>query len=575
MKRCFASQFFFGESKGMKNRFLIFNVVVLMVVSLALPCMALPDGVDPRDMLSKETILASMWEADISQIREAYAQNLFTCTELTAYYLERIEVYNETYNCFITLCKDALEQAALRDEEIASGVTDKLLLGIPIVIKDNIDYAGYYTTNGNKKRDSRVAYSNATIVDYLLEQGAVIIGKTNMSTGAVDHFASKSLAVGETKNAYNPQLSSAGSSGGSASAVSLNFSVGGIGTDTNSSLRLPAAFNGGVSMRVTVKSLSTKGITPNDTARDVPGVITRTVMDQAIILDAMSGGHTNYAENLNGDALTGLRIGVLKEFVSSGVWGRNERNIDPEIMEAFDRAVEELRQCGVEIVEVSIPTVFDWAYSTYSEGSSYIPKMYKVIESAFAAADVSAVIFPSYLSTPLRTGYDDNGKYWYPSGQTMINNTSKFSSCSGLPEIVVPIGQHSLGAGIGMEIAALKNEEQLLLDIAYSYTLRYDHRPQTENAPDLYAEHYKGNVYELLDQVETAWMESQTEPETEPTQQSTEESTAPVTEPEPEPIQPTKPQTNNTRWVACAVLVPAGIAVAICIKRKMKKIEAV
>ena len=554
-----------------KNRFAIIFVVILMGVALALPCMALPEGVNPRDMLSKEAILASMWEADISQIREAYAKNLFTCTELTAYYLERIEVYNETYNCFITLCDDALEQAALRDEEIAAGVTDKTLLGIPIVIKDNMDYIGYHTTNGYQKQSSQIAYDNADVVEYMLQQGAVIIGKTNMSVGAMDHKASNSYAVGETKNAYNSQLSSAGSSGGSASAVSLNFAVAGLGTDTNSSLRLPAAYNGCVSLRATWNTLSTNGIRKLNSKKDVPGVITRTVMDQAICLDVLSGGATSYAENLNDQVLSGMRIGILTEYAGAHVWGRNDKNIDEEIVDAFYSAVEELKQCGVEIVEVSIPSVFHLAEATYSD-TSYISRLYSVVESAMEEMQVSALIFPSYLSVPIRTGYDENGKYWYTSGQNMLNNTSKLSSCAGLPEIVVPIGQHSLGAGIGMEIAALKNEEQLLLDIAYSYTLRYDHRPQTENAPDLYAEYYQGNVYELLNQVETVWQESQTEPETEPTQQPT-EATDPVTE--PEPIQPTTPKTNNTLWAICAVLVPVGILVAIYMKRKMKKREAV
>lgn len=480
------------------QRIIIAVVTVVFGTALILPCAAIQEENAQPQELPREAILASLWEADISAIREAYAQNLITCIELTAYYLERIEEYNDIYNCFITLCDDALEQAALRDEEMLAGESDGSLLGIPIVIKDNIDYAGYHTTNGYSKNNSNIASTNAAIVDYMLQEGAVIIGKSNMSAGAQDHRASYSVAVGETKNAYSPYLASGGSSGGSAVAVSLNFAVAGLGTDTNSSLRLPAALNGCVSLRATRHTLSTDGIVKLNSAKDVPGVITRTVMDQAICLDVLSGGETNYAQNLNGEVLSGLRIGILTEFSGANMWGRNEKNIDAEIIAAFENAVEELRQCGAEVVEVSIPDVFYLAEATY-ESSSYIDRMYAKVEKAIEEAQVSALIFPSYLSTPIRTGYDENGKYWYTYDQTMLNNTSKFSSCAGLPEIVVPIGNHSLGAGIGMEIAALKNQEQLLLDIAYAYTQRYDHRMAPENAPDLYAQYYSGSVYDIID----------------------------------------------------------------------------
>lgn len=451
--------------------------------------------------VSKENILASLWEADITTIKEAYDAQIITCTELTQYYLERIEEYNETYNCFITLCDDALEQAALRDEQLESGESGALL-GIPVVIKDNMDYAGYHTTNGYAKRSSQIADSNAQVVEYLLEEGAVIIGKTNMSTEAQDARASSSIAVGETKNAYNDLLAAGGSSGGSAVATSLNFAVAGLGTDTNSSLRLPAVLNGCISLRSTWNTLSTEGIVKLNGTRDVPGVITRTVMDQAIMLDVLSGGETNYAENLNSEVLSGLRIGVLKELTN-----RSINNTDDEVAAAFTNAVEELTACGAEVVEVSIPNVLSLASASHS-GSYAKERMYKKIQEVMEENNVSAIIFPTYLNTPLRSGKDGNGKTWYTSSQTFINNTSQFSSCASLPEIAIPIGYHSLGAGIGMEIAALKNQEQLLLDIAYAYTLRYDHRAAPENAGDLYAEYNVGSLSKLADSYRAALEES-------------------------------------------------------------------
>ncbi len=472
---------------------------------LVTPCSAIETEDSFQWEISKETVLAGLWEADITSIQSAYELGWITCTELTEYYLERIEEYNDTYNCFITLCDDVLTHAAQRDEAMAQGEAEGKLFGIPVVVKDNIDYAGWHTTNGFSKNSNQIADTNAQIVDYLLSEGAVIIGKTNMSTQAMDARASYSQAVGETKNAYNSELATGGSSGGSAAATSLNFAVAGLGTDTNSSLRLPAALNGCVSLRSTFGLFSTEGIVRLNSHRDVPGAITRSVMDQAIMLDVISGGATNYAENLNAEVLQGLRIGVLKEMTYAVGGVRNEYNLDDEVTAAFETAVSELSECGAEVVLVSIPGILDLASDAfYSDNTSVREKMYIAVENAMAENEVSALIFPTYVTTPLRSGTDSNGRYWDTDNQTFINNTSKLSSCANLPELALPIGNHSLGAAIGMEIAALRNEEQLLLDIAYAYTTRYDHRQAPENAGDLYAEYYEGSLAELLKAYYTA-----------------------------------------------------------------------
>ena len=475
-------------------------VSILLCIVLLVPCSVAATVEQFQWEISKEQLLSSLWEADISSIQQAYELGWITCTELTEYYLERIDTYNDTYNCFITLCDDALEQAAQRDEAMASGEAEGKLFGIPLVIKDNIDYAGWHTTNGYTKKSSQIAKSNAQIVDYLLEEGAVIIGKNNMSTAAQDARASYSQAAGETKNAYNPELASGGSSGGSAVATSLNFAVAGLGTDTNSSLRLPAVLNGCISLRATWNTLSVEGIKKLNSTRDVPGVITRSVKDQAIMLDVISGGQTNYAENLNSEILSGLRIGILNELTYAVGGNRTEANISDEVADAFGNAVTELEACGADVVLVSIPNILSLASDTLnSNKSSYKEKMYEVVQKAMEENEVSALIFPTYLTKPLRSGKDSNGKSWNVWNQVFINNTSKFSSCASLPEIAVPIGYHSRGAAIGMEIAALKNQEQLLLDIAYSYTEKYDHRQAPANAPDLYAENNIGTLSQVID----------------------------------------------------------------------------
>lgn len=449
----------------------------------------------------KEALLSALFEADIADLRRAIDLRLVTCRELTEYYLHRIEAYNKPYNCFITLLDNALEQADRRDQQLEAGTASGSLFGIPVVVKDNIHVEGYLTTNGHKKSNSEVSESNAAIVDNLLREGAVIIGKTNMSTEAQDAYTSRSAAVGETKNAYSVYLSAGGSSGGSATATALNFAAAALGTDTNSSLRIPAALAGCVSLRVTTGLLDREGIMILNSNRDVPGAITRSVEDQAILLDALCGGG-NYRENLNANALEGLRIGILEQlsYPQPYAFQRKEENFSAEVVAAFENAIEELRACGAEVVTVSMPSLFSLSDVTFPKGGYLkIPDFTAAFTQFLEKNNLAAVIFPTYLSEPLRTGTDADGIYWSVYDQVFLNNCRTLAPSAAVPEITVPIGQHSLGAGIGMEIAAAPYSEQLLLDIAYSYTLRYDHRAVPDGAPDEFAAANRGDLKSFVD----------------------------------------------------------------------------
>lgn len=502
-------------------------LIVLLCVFLLCPLTSRALGATEAGFeipFTKEALLSALYEADISTLRQAISLELVSCEELTAYYLDRVENYNEPYNCFITICDDALEVARQRDAQLAAGNAQGLLFGIPIVIKDNMDLAGYLTTSGHSKSESPTADSDAYVVSRLLEEGAVIIAKANMSTDAQDARISYSQAVGQTKNAYNTLLAAGGSSGGSAVATSLNFAAASLGTDTNSSLRIPAALNGCVSLRATTGLISMAGIDKLNSTRDVPGAITRSVYDLAIMMDVLTDSAYNYTENLNGDALDGLRIGILSELVQEG-----HDDADQEVLAAFQSAVEELRQCGAEVITVSMPNLFALSDPTFnSNKQSYKDALYEGFQDLLAEYGLDAVIYPTYSSTPLRSGKDENGVSWSAWGQPFLNNCRTLSPSAGIPEVSVVIGYHSLGAGIGMEIAAPRNCEQLLLDIAYTYTSHYDHRQVPEGAPDAYVQSRAGSLSELIEaylaaaDAATAPTTIPTEAPTVPTTQATE-----------------------------------------------------
>ncbi len=514
------------------KRILIFLTVIALLCAL-LPAVFAQETAFAQE--EKYALLSSLMEADIDSLQQAIFQGLITCEELTAFYLERIENYNETYKCFITLADDALEQARALDARLAAGEATGSMFGIPIVVKDNIHVAGYPTTNGEKWENATNPKKTAPFVQNLIDQGAVILGKANMSYRANKATTSISRTVGGTRNAYNVYLSPGGSSGGSAAATALNFCIAGLGTDTRSSLRIPSALNGCVTLRTTVKLIDREGIIIVASRRDTPGAITRTVKDQAILLDAMVGGGS-YTENLNPNILQGLRLGIFKELTY-----RNKS--DKEIDQAFAAAVEELKACGAEVVEVSMPEVFSLSeYTQELGGNERINYFNDTYEQWLKDNNVSAVIFPTYLNAPVYSGTDANGKTWDAQEQRWINNCPILSPCTQCPEITVPIGYHSRGAGIGMEIAAGRNQEQLLLDIAYAYTQRYDHREVPQGAPDLYSDYHVAELSQLnADYAAGLWPVPPTEPTTEPTSEPTE---APTTVP-PTTAAPTEPPTQE------------------------------
>lgn len=534
--------------------------------------------------VEKDTLLSALYEADISAMQEALSLELVTSEELTQYYLDRIEAYNNPYNCFITICDNALEVARQRDEDRQNGLAKGDLFGIPIVIKDNMDYVGYHTTNGYNKKSSQIAKNNADVVQSFVDAGAVIIAKTNMSTAAQDALCSKSQVAGETKNAYNTTMASGGSSGGSAVATSLNFAAAALGTDTNSSLRIPAALNGCISLRPTFGLLSRKGIKTLNSTRDTAGAITRTAYDQALMLDILTGGQYQYVQNLNPNNLEGLRIGILEEltYATSKEAKRKEKNIDKEVADAFANAVQELESLGAEVVTVSFPQLFTLSNRTFDNGDAkYKEALYNAYLEVLEEHNVSVLIYPSYLTAPIRSGKDENGKKWVASSQVNINNCRTLSPSAGLPEISVPIGLHSRSAGIGMEIAAPKNCEQLLLDIAFAYTTQYNHRAVPQGAPDAYREYNAGNLQAVITDYERRLAQSQEIPITEPQEtipetitETTAENVLPATEAKPVPKQ-------NDTLVLYGVLAATGLMALIVIvlivrqSRKNKKKEPI
>ena len=164
----------------MKRRSLLLICILSLCALLVLPAQAEREQPEFGPMLpsaltaeEKYELMNGLYEADIAYVAKVIREGHISCQELTWYYLQRIEKYNEPYNCFITMCDNAMEVARERDAVLVAGTAEGALFGVPIVVKDNIHYKGYPTTNGERWH-SNDTYS-AEIVEKLLDEGVIIL----------------------------------------------------------------------------------------------------------------------------------------------------------------------------------------------------------------------------------------------------------------------------------------------------------------------------------------------------------------------------------------------------------------
>ena len=302
-------------------------------------------------------------EASVSDVIISITEGDETAHSVTKKYLERIEEYDDVLNTIITLNPDALDRADELDDELADSGPVGPLHGVPIILKDNLDTADMPTSAGSKILEDSVPPEDAFIVKQLREAGAIVLGKSNMDEwahGGAPGGGYSSLG-GQTLNPYNTDRGPAGSSGGSGAAPAANLGVLAIGTDTGGSVRGPVAANGLVGIKPTLGLPSRTGIIPFSTNLDVPGPMTKSVSDAAIVLGVIAGvdpddpktyqgiGKTreDYTKYLNQDELAGARIGFSHDFLGG----------NPEIDEKIETAVSDMQQSGATIIDsVEFPT---------------------------------------------------------------------------------------------------------------------------------------------------------------------------------------------------------------------------
>ncbi len=316
--------------------------------------------------------------AKISGLRAALDSRKISAPELLAEYLRRIDEVDGRLLSYITVTREeGVKQAIDAQKRIDEGRAS-LLTGIPVAVKDNICTEGVRTTCSSRMLESFIPPYSATVYEKLLGEGCVLLGKTSLDEFAMGG-SNQTSAFAKTKNPYNLEYVSGGSSGGSAAAVSASLAPCALGSDTGGSIRQPAAFCGVTGIKPTYGRVSRYGLVAFASSLDQIGPICSDSRDCAVLLGAICGSDPHDATTARidvpdftaklGHPIKGMKIALPKEFFSD--------DIDEAVKSAVMDAAKQLEAQGAVLVECSMA------------GLKYAVPAYYLIACAEAASNLS------------------------------------------------------------------------------------------------------------------------------------------------------------------------------------------
>ena len=479
-------------------------------------------------------------EATIAGIQSDLKRHKMSCLDVVNAYVERIETYDRSTGLNAITYKN-YDQARERARNVDTLISQKGklpdLFCVPMLVKDNMDVKGFPTTAGSKMLIDNMPPDDAHVVAALREQGAIVLAKTNMAEWAFSPKRTQSTSAGVTKNAFNLDHVPAGSSGGTASGIAASFALIGLGTDTGNSVRGPSSHLALVGMRSTHGMIDLDGIVPLVLSADVVGPMTRTVEDNMRIFQHMpseyrdeKGRVPTYKKNKN--SLKGARIGIIREL-------SNPDDMDEDIADLFDVAINDLRAQGAEIIDdIKIKNIEEhinasWGCKSFRKDvHEYLtqPGMHAAISDPYEAFD--AGVYSEY--TKRSWGYFKDGKidvatksdgtvcgdlskdvmrqtikadilaameeqnidaFMYPSWRYPAarldraeedykgDNSQTLAPPTGLPAITVPMGFATGDLPAGLQILGKPHGEQELYNYAYAYGQATKHRRAPVNFP--------------------------------------------------------------------------------------------
>ena len=461
---------------------------------------ALPLHVDSAPLIQTANDLpaASLWEAS-----ELVRRRKVSPKELTSACLARIQRLNPTLNAFITvMAEQAMADAVTAETEIMKGRWRGPLHGIPVGLKDLFDTAGVRTTGASALFADRVPTDDAEVVRRLKAAGAVIVGKQNMhefalgATSAASHF-------GPVHNPWNTDYVAGGSSGGSAAAVAASLCYGALGSDTGGSVRIPASFCNIVGLKPTHGRVSARGVIPLSWSLDHVGVLTRTVLDGALLLQAIAGYDAREVTSVDRRVPSyaaavkrgtpSLRIGVPRENFFAA--------LHPDVDKAVGQAITLLSKLSVAVQEVNIPVSPDvnaivqmaeaYAFhaarirdtpqllqppvlgrlrlgqaidtTTYIERRRELDQMRRAAAGLFAHLDLLVTPTVPLLPVRIAEAKDDD------AGVALFARNTRPFNAYGVPAVSIPCGFAKDGSPIGLQIVGPPWGEESVLRLAQAF----------------------------------------------------------------------------------------------------------
>lgn len=457
-----------------------------------------------------------------SEVQQALSAGK-SVVEIVKHYLTQIDAHKELNAFLEVFTEDVLAQAAVVDQKLASGTAGKLA-GMVIGLKDNICYAGHKVSASSKILEGFESLYSATVVERLLAEDAVIIGRLNCDEFAMGS-SNETSAYGPVKNNLRLTHVPGGSSGGSAVAVSAGLCTASLGSDTGGSIRQPASFTGTVGIKPTYGRVSRYGLIAYASSFDQIGPFTNSVADAALLLSVMGGKDPMDATSsskplgisptFNTPSTT--KIAYLKEAVEN-------ESVNPEVRAKMQQIIEQLKAEGHTVEAVSFPYL-DYLVPTYyvlttAEASSNLSRfdgvhyghrseVAKGVEETYVLSrtegfgkevkrrimagtfvlshgyydayytkgmkvrrvlkDKTKAIFSQYDFLLLPTTPDtafEAGSLTDPIQMYLQDIFTVHANLTGNPAISIPLGNHSNGLPFGIQVMADDFKDQELLNFA-------------------------------------------------------------------------------------------------------------
>ncbi|MEO1660829.1 MAG: amidase [Pseudomonadota bacterium] len=383
------------------RRLLMGAALSLAITACAAPA---PDALAPVDAVSYAP--NAMLAKTLPELSDALTAGEMTSADLVAAYLARIDSVDRngpTLQAVLSLNPNAMSEAEASDARRAAGEPMGPLDGIPVLLKDNIESLDpIATTAGALALKDNVTGRDSPLVAGLRAQGAIILGKTNLSQWANfrsnDSMSGWSALGGQVRNPHMLDRNPCGSSSGSGAAAAASLAAGTVGTETNGSIICPSNVNGIVGFKPTVGLVAQDYIIPISSSQDTAGPMTKSVTGAAMMLNAMATGamKTDYVSGLDADSLSGQRVGVLRFAQGSSA----------DIQARFDAALSVLEAQGAVLVEIE---AFEPAAENYwGDALSVLHYEFKHTLNAYLASSPETV--STRTLTDLIAFNEDNSK---------------------------------------------------------------------------------------------------------------------------------------------------------------------